>query len=134
MQFPEMTGLNSVSSVVVEAEAITVAGRTSSPTMSPDHRAGDHPPALQWRKQYLYSIYSRQAQAASVTAADLQLAERPGGDCEDVEASAGPATSDDQSILPTGEAKPVLSGTTNTLERIEFELGILLAGEESSSE
>jgi hypothetical protein len=72
-------------------------------------------------------------QAASVTAADLQFPERLEGDCEDVEASAEPPTSDDQSIFPNGEMEPELSGTTDTLERIECELGILLADEESSS-
>jgi hypothetical protein len=68
-----------------------------------------------------------------VTAADLQVAEGYGGDCDDVEASAEPPTSDDQSIFPNGEMEPVLSGMTDTLERIECELGILLADEESSS-
>jgi hypothetical protein len=77
------------------------------------------PAAQRWRKQIIHAIYSRQAQAASVTAADLQLAERHGGDCEDVEAPAEPPTSDDRSILPTGEMEHELSGTTDTLERIE---------------
>jgi hypothetical protein len=54
-----------------------------------------------------------------VTAADLQLAERHGGDCEDVEASVEPPTSDDRSILPNGEMEHELSGTTDTLERVE---------------
>jgi hypothetical protein len=69
-----------------------------------------------------------------VTAADLQLARRHGGYCEDVEASAEPPPSDDQSILPNGGMEPVLSGTTDTLESIKCELGILLADEECSSE
>jgi hypothetical protein len=69
-----------------------------------------------------------------VTAADLQSVETHGGDCEDVEASAEPPTSDDQSILPTGETQLVLSATTDTMERIECELGILLADEVISSE
>jgi hypothetical protein len=51
--------------------------------------------------QVLYAIYSRQAQAASVIAADLQLAERPAG--EDVEAFGEPQISDDHSILANGE-------------------------------
>jgi hypothetical protein len=81
----------------------------------------------------MYAIYSRQEQAASVTAADLQLAERHEGDCEVVESFAELPTSDDQSILPSGEMEPVLSGTAETLERIEFELRILLADAEIAS-
>jgi hypothetical protein len=69
-----------------------------------------------------------------VTAADLQLAERHGGDCENVEASSEPPTSDGQSVLPNGEVEPVPSGATDALERIECELGILLADEERSPE
>jgi hypothetical protein len=67
-----------------------------------------------------------------VTDADLQLAERHAGDCEDVEASAEPPTSDNLSLLLNEKIDPVLSSTTDTL-RIECELGILLADEESSS-
>jgi hypothetical protein len=85
-------------------------------------------------KQVLYLIYIRQAQAATVTAADLQLAERHGGDCEDVEAPAEPPTSDDQSILPNGEMEPVLSGTTDTLERIDCDMGILLSKDGNGSQ
>jgi hypothetical protein len=84
-------------------------------------------------KQVLYDIYSRQAQAASVTAADLQVAKRLGGDCEDGESFAEPPTSDDQAIFPEGELEPVLSGTADTLESIDCQLGTLLADEESSS-
>jgi hypothetical protein len=54
--------------------------------------------------------------------------------CEDVKVFAEPPTSDDQSILPYGEMEPELSGTTDAKERIECELSILLADEESSSE
>jgi hypothetical protein len=85
-------------------------------------------------KQVLYAIYSRQAQAALVTAADLQVARRLGGDCEDGESFAEPPTADDQAILPDGEMEPVLSGTADTLESIECQLGTLLADDESSSE
>jgi hypothetical protein len=87
--------------VVIEAEAITVTERASSLTMSPDHLEGEHP-RRSAEKQFLYAIY-RQAQAASVTAADLQQVDRDGGDCEDVEASAEPPTSDDKSIFLTGK-------------------------------
>jgi hypothetical protein len=104
-----LAGLISVSAVVVEAEAITVAERASSLTMSPDHLEGDHPHRSAVEKQVPYAIYCRQAQAASVTAVDLQLAERHGGDCEDVEAFAEPPTPDDQSTLPNGEVELVLS-------------------------
>jgi hypothetical protein len=69
-----------------------------------------------------------------VTAADLQFVERHRDDSEDVEASAEPPTSDDHSILPNGEMEPVLTGTTDTSECIEYELSILLADDESSSE
>jgi hypothetical protein len=102
-------------------------------SISPDQLEGDHPrrSAL---KRVLYAIYSRQAQAASVTAADLQLAERHGDGCDDVEAFAEPPVSDDKSILPNGKMEPVLSSTTDTLDSIECELAILLADEESSSE
>jgi hypothetical protein len=86
------------------------------------------------KKQILYPIYSRQAQAVSVTAADLQVAERQGGDCEDVESFAEHPTTDDQAILPDGKMEPVLSGTADTLESIACQLGTLLADDESSSE
>jgi hypothetical protein len=85
-------------------------------------------------KQILYAIYSRQEKAASVTAADLQMAERQGGDCEDVELFAEPPTSNDQAKLPDEEMEPVLSGTADTLESIACQLGTLLADDESSSE
>jgi hypothetical protein len=49
-----------------------------------------------------FSVLHGAAYSASSEFADLQLAERHGGDCEDVEASAEPPTSDDQSILPDG--------------------------------
>jgi hypothetical protein len=78
-----------------------------------------HPRCSAVENQILYAIYSRQAQAASVTAATLQVAERQGSDCEDFESFAEPPTSDDQAILPDGEMEPVLSGTTDTLESIE---------------
>jgi hypothetical protein len=42
MSFPDLTVLNSVSAVVVEGEAIAVAERASSLTMSPDHLEGGH--------------------------------------------------------------------------------------------
>jgi hypothetical protein len=78
---------------VDEAEAVPVAGPASSPTMSPDHLKGDHPRCSEVAKQVLYANYSwRQAKAASVTAADMQLADRHGGDCKDVEAFAEPPT------------------------------------------
>jgi hypothetical protein len=89
--------------------------------MSPDHLEGEHHRCSSVEKQVLYAIYSRQALAASVTAADLRCAERHGGDCGDVEASAEPPTSDDLSIFPYGEIEPVLSGTADTFERIECE-------------
>jgi hypothetical protein len=92
------------------------------------------PRCLAVEKQILYAIYSREAQAASVTAADLQVAERQGGDCEYVESLAENPTSDDQDILSDGEMKPLLSGTPDTLERIECQLSTLLADDESSSE
>jgi hypothetical protein len=76
-----LTGQNSVSAVEVEAEAITVVERASSLTMSPDHLVGEHPRSSSVEKQVQYANYSRQAQAASVTAADLRFAERHGGDC-----------------------------------------------------
>jgi hypothetical protein len=85
-------------------------------------------------EKILYAIYSWQAQTASVTAADLQVAERQGGDCEDVESFAEPQTSDDQAILPDGEMEPLLSGTADTLESIECQLGTLLVDDENSSE
>jgi hypothetical protein len=85
-------------------------------------------------KQFLYAIYSSQAQAPLETAAYLQLAERHGGDCEEVEASAELPTSVDQSILLNGEMEPVLSGTAINLESLKCELGILLAVEQISSE
>jgi hypothetical protein len=85
-------------------------------------------------KQVLYDIYSRQAQAALVTAADLQVAERHAGACEDGESFAEPPTSDDQAILRDGEIEPVLSGSADTLKSIECQLGTLLADGESSSE
>jgi hypothetical protein len=113
--------------VVVKAEAITFAERASSLTMSPDHLEGEHPRRSAVEKQVMYTIYSRQSHPASVTAADLQLAERHGGNCEDVEASAEPPTSDDQAIRCSGKMEPVLSGTTDALEHIECELGIPLA-------
>jgi hypothetical protein len=69
-----------------------------------------------------------------VTAADLQVAKRQGGDCEDVESFVEPPTSDDQAILPDGEMEPVLSGTAGTLRSIECQLRTLLADDESSSE
>jgi hypothetical protein len=69
-----------------------------------------------------------------VTAADLQMAERQGGDCEDVVSFAEPPTSDDQAILPDEEMKPVLFGTADTLESVECQLGTLLADDESCSE
>jgi hypothetical protein len=97
-------------------------------------RALLHPRCSAVEKQILYAIYSRQAQAASVTAANLKVAERHGGDCEDVESFAEPPTSDDQTILPDGEMEPVLSGMADTLESIECQLGTLLADDESSSE
>jgi hypothetical protein len=68
-----------------------------------------------------------------VTAADLKVAEIQGDDCEDVESFAEPPTSDDQATLPDGEIEPVLSGTADTLESIECQLGTLLADDESSS-
>jgi hypothetical protein len=74
------------------------------------------------------------AQAASVTAADLQVAKILGGDCENGESFAEPPTSDDQAILPDGEIEPVLSGTADTLKTIDCQLGTLLADEESDSE
>jgi hypothetical protein len=69
-----------------------------------------------------------------VTAADLQVAERQGGDCEDVKSFAEPPISDNQAILPDEEMEHVLSGTADTLESIEYQLGTLLADNESSSE
>jgi hypothetical protein len=93
-----------------------------------------HPRCSAVEKQVLHAIYSRQAQAASVTAADLQVAERLGGDCEDGESFAEPPTSDDQAIFPDGELEAVLSGTADTLESVDCQLGTLLADEESSSE
>jgi hypothetical protein len=54
-------------------------------------------------KHVRLAICSRQAHAASVTAADPQVAERHGGDCEDVKSLPDPPTSDDQSILPNRE-------------------------------
>jgi hypothetical protein len=93
-----------------------------------------HPRCSAVEKQVLYDIYSRQAQAASVTAADLQVAKILGGDCENGESFAEPPTSDDQAILPDGEIEPVLSGTADTLKTIDCQLGTLLADEESDSE
>jgi hypothetical protein len=43
-----------------------------------------HPRCSAVEKQILYAIYSRQVQAAPVIAADLQVAEKQDGDCEDV--------------------------------------------------
>jgi hypothetical protein len=102
--------------------------------MSQDHLEGDDPRHSGVEKQFLYAIYSRYAQAASVTAADPQLAERHGGDCDDVEAFAKPPTSNDRSYFLTGKMEPVLSGTADARESIEIELGILIPDEESSSE
>jgi hypothetical protein len=86
-----------------------VAGRASSLTMSPDCLEWEHPRRSAVEKQVVYATYSGQAKAASVIAADLPLAERHGGDCDDVTAFAEPPTSEDL-------------------------LGILLADDESSSE
>jgi hypothetical protein len=82
-------------------------------------------------KQVLYDIYNRRTQAASVTAADMHMAERHGGECEDVEAFAVPPTWDDQFICPNGKMQPVISGTVDTLETIACQLGILLADAEA---
>jgi hypothetical protein len=100
--------------------------------MSPDHLEGDHPRHSAVEGQFLCAIYSRPAQAASVTAVNLQLAVRHGGNCEYVEAFAELPTSDDQFILPNGETEPVLSGTADNLESFECESGTLLADEENS--
>jgi hypothetical protein len=57
MSFPGLTGLmNSVSAVVVEAEVITLAERSFSLTMSPDHLEGEHPRRSVVEKQFLYVI------------------------------------------------------------------------------
>jgi hypothetical protein len=69
-----------------------------------------------------------------VTAVNLQVEERQGGDCEDVDSFPEPPTSDNQVALPDGEMEPVLPGTADTFESIECQLGILLAEEESSFE
>jgi hypothetical protein len=69
-----------------------------------------------------------------MTAIDLQVAERQGRDCEDVDSFAEPPKSDNQVAIPDGEMEPVLSGTADTYESIECQLGILLADEESSFE
>jgi hypothetical protein len=45
-----------------------------------------------------------------------------------------PPASDDESILPSGEMEPVVSGTVGTLKSIEYAMGTLLADEERSSE
>jgi hypothetical protein len=94
---------------VVEADAITVAERASLLTMSPSYLEGDHPRLPAVEKHVLYAIYSGQGQAVSVTASDLQLAKRHGGDCEVVEAFAELSTSDDQSLLPNGKMELVIS-------------------------
>jgi hypothetical protein len=94
---------------VVEADAITVAERASLLTMSPNYLEGDHPRLPAVEKQFMYAIYSRQGQALSVTASDLQLAKRHGGDCEFVEAFAELSRSDDQSLLPNGKMELVIS-------------------------
>jgi hypothetical protein len=74
-------------------------------------------------KQVTYAIYSSQPQAASVRAAGLQLAERHGGDCEDVESFVERPMSDDQSILlPRGDMNLVLSGMADTLENIACQM------------
>jgi hypothetical protein len=70
------------------------------------------------KKQVLCTINCRQAQVASVTAAGLQVAERHGGDCKDVESFAVPPTSDDEFILPKAEMEPVISGTAGTLKTV----------------
>jgi hypothetical protein len=142
--------VNPVSAVEVEAEEDTVAEQASSLTMPPDHLEEDAgraprrnclqnglcytPCCSEIEKNVLYAIYSRQAQDASLTAADRQLVERRGGDCEYVEPFAEPPASDDQSILPVGAMEPGLSGTVDTLESNECESGILLADEERISE
>jgi hypothetical protein len=102
--------LNYVSAVVVEAEAITVAERASSLRMWPDHLEGGHPHRSAVEKKVLYAIYSMQGQGASVTAADLQVAEKHRGDSEDVESFAEPPTSDGQSMIPSAEMERVLLG------------------------
>jgi hypothetical protein len=48
--------MNSISAVVLEAEAITVAERASSLTMSPDHLEGEHPRHPVVETQVLYAI------------------------------------------------------------------------------
>jgi hypothetical protein len=93
-----------------------------------------HPRCSAVEKQIMHAVYSRQGRNAPVTAVDLQVAERQGGDCEDVDSFAEPPTSDNQVALPDGEMEPVLSGTADTFESIECQLGILLADEESSFE
>jgi hypothetical protein len=71
--------------------------------MSPDLLEGGHPRRSAVEKHVLYAIYRRKARAASVTAADLQLAERQGGACEDAEAFAELPKSDDESVLLNGK-------------------------------
>jgi hypothetical protein len=61
---------------------------------------------------------SAQAQVAYVTTADVQVAERRRGHCDDVKSFAVPPTSDDRYIFPNGEMDPVLPGTADTLESI----------------
>jgi hypothetical protein len=57
-----------------------------------------------------------QAQTSPVTAANLQMAEGHGVDCEDVESFSFAAlpTSEDDVIFPNGKTEPVLSVAADT--------------------
>jgi hypothetical protein len=120
--------------VEVEIEAITVAKQASSLTMSPDHFEDDTGPAPRrnglrkrlcytprWSavgKKVLHDIYSRQAQAAYVTAADLQAAERHGGDGADIDSLSPYAffqVTNPRNVLFCSVAQPVTRATVSAV-------------------
>jgi hypothetical protein len=57
LYFAELAGQNSVSAVIVEADATTVAERVSSLTRLPDHLEQDHPRRSAVEEKVLYAIY-----------------------------------------------------------------------------
>jgi hypothetical protein len=78
-----------------------------------------HPRCSAKEKQILYAFYSRQSQAAPVTTVDLRVAERQGGDREDVDSFAGRRRRTTRSHFLTGKwnlcslARRILSRALN---------------------
>jgi hypothetical protein len=100
--------------------------------MSQDHLEGDHRRRSAVEKKVLYAIYSRCPLIGGRRRPAVGGETR--GDNEDVDGFAEPPTSDDQSVLPTGEVEPVPFGTAYILESIECKLTILLADKEINSD